>query len=161
MHEYVSVCLSVGLVTGIPSLSIIGWFCSIPLTAASLIPRLCPLKFSVILLPSDGGSGPPLSSISPPSQILPDSLSPAVRPFPLFLSFVSSPPVAFSLPSPPQQRLIPRRPSGGLLRWTPTKCPLLGSGAPHADVLPPYAAGGTWLGCGLGGVEDGAPRDCP
>ena len=68
-------------------------------------------------------------------------------------------------PPPPQQRLIPRRPSGGLLWRTPPvdadQCPLLGSRAPHADVFPTCAAGGTWLGCGLRGVGDGAPRDCP
>ena len=73
--------------------------------------------------------------------------------------------MSFSRPLPPQKRLIPRRPSGGLLRQThpvdANQCPLLGSGAPHADVFPPYAVGGTWLGCGLRGVEDGAPLDCP
>ena len=51
--------------------------------------------------------------------------------------------------------------SGGLLQWTPIKCPLLGYGAPNADVFQPYAAGGTWLGSGLRGIEYGSPRDCP
>ena len=39
------------------------------------------------------------------------------------------------------------------------KCPLREVPAPRVfGVSPPYAVGGTWLECGLGGVEDGAPH---
>ena len=72
--------------------------------------------------------------------------------------------MSFSL-SPSQQRLIPRRPSGGLLRWAP---PADSSGGRQPMSSPGFqgpacrcAAGGTWLGCGLRGVGDGVPRDCP
>ena len=61
---------------------------------------------------------PPLHLL-PPSHILPGSLSPAVRPFPLFFLFLLSVRVNSVAPPPPQQRLIPRRPSGGLLWRTP------------------------------------------
>ena len=85
------VCLSVGLATGIAKLihyRVV--FFPIPRTSAWLIPRLCPLIFSVLLFPSGGGSGPPSLLPCPPSQILPDSLSPSVRPFPLvFLCLLS------------------------------------------------------------------------
>ena len=108
--------------------------CSIPRTAAWLIPRLCPLKFSLLLLPSDGGSGSPSPPFSPPLPVSPrfpvpcsfhvDSLS--------FLCLLSVRVIQSTLS--PQQRLIPRRPSGGLLRWTSSvdvdQCPPLGSSAP-------------------------------
>ena len=107
---------------------------------------------------------PPLPFL-PPSQILSGYLSPAVCPFSSLFPLPPLRPCHSVAPSPPQQRLIPRRPSGGILRRTPPvdadHCPLLGSGTPNAEVCTPYAAGGTWLGCGLGGVEDGAPRYCP
>ena len=57
-------------------------------------------------------------SLLPPSQILPGSLSPLVRPFPLFFLCLLSVRV-IQLAPPPQQLLIPRRPSGGLLWQTP------------------------------------------
>ena len=79
---------------------------------------------------------------------------------------MNSPTKKYTQPPPPPSSVWfpvvrPVDSSGGLLRWTPTKCPLLGSGAPYADVFLSYAAGGTWLGCGLRGVEDGAPSGCP
>ena len=49
--------------------------------------------------------------------------------------------------------------SGGLLRWTPTNARSWVPVPRNADVFSPYAAGGTWLGCGLGGVEYGAPLE--
>ena len=160
----VGVCLSVGTASKTPSLSIIGWCCSIPRTSALLISRLCSLHLVCYFSLSDDGYGLP-SPLLPPSQILLGSLSPAVCPFPLFLFPLPSLRLCHSVAPPPQQRLIPRHPSGGLLWRTPpvdsTQCPLLGSRAPHADVFPTCADGATWIGCGLRVLGDSAPRDCP
>ena len=108
-----------------------------------------------------------LFPLSPPFLILQGSLSPAARPFPIcILCFLS---VRVISRPPPQQRLISRRPSGGFLRWplpvdaNQSKSARSG-GVPAPRVFgvsPPYAVGGTWLEYGLGGVEDGAPRNCP
>ena len=148
--------------SGPPILSIIGWCCSIPRKAAWLISRLCPLNLvcyyscpMMVLVPP-----PPLI---PPSKIHPGYLPPAVRPFPLSFYFslclLSVRVSQSALPS--KQRLITRRPSGGLLRWTVDQWYLLGPSAPYAGLFPTCAAGGTWIGCGVRGVGDGAPRDSP
>ena len=103
---------------------------------------------------------PPLSSLFPPPRF---SRVPCPLQFARLLSFsfAFSPSVSFSRPPPPQQRLIPHRPSGGILRRTPpvdaNQIKNSRSWVPALrvlEVLPPYAAGGTWLGCGLGGVEE-------
>ena len=131
-----SVCLSVGLSSRIAKLihyRVVVF--PMPRTSAWLIPRLCPLLFIVLLLPSNGGSGPPpLSSLFPPFPPPRFSRVPCPLQFARShsFSFSSSPSVSFSPPPPPpQQHLIPCPPSGGLLRRSPPvdpdqkKCPLL------------------------------------
>ena len=88
--------------------------------------------------------------------------------FARFLSFFFPlPPLHLcrSVVLPLQQRLITRRPSGGILQRTPPvdvdQCPLLDYSTPYVDLLTNCAGGGTWIGCRLRGVGDGAPCDCP
>ena len=85
------ICLSVSLATR--TTKVIHYrvvVVPIPRTLVRLIPRLCPLIFSELLFPSDGASGPTALLPFPPSQILSDSLSPAVHSFPLvFLCLLS------------------------------------------------------------------------
>ena len=109
-------------------------------------------------------SGPPFFLPPPESPGLPVPCSLPVS----SLSFTSSPSVSFSRPPPfpPQQRLIPRRPFSGVpLRWTQQikqPAPGGGSGAPRSWRV--TALCGWWylaLVWVWGGVEDGAPRDCP
>ena len=149
-----------------PSLFIIGWCCSIPQTAAWLISRLCPLNLVCYF-------SRPMMFLVPslpfpfPSNIHPGSFPPAVCPFPLsfyfslFLVSVRVSHLAFPSSSVWSPVVRPADSSGGILRWTVDQCPLLDSSAPYVGLFPTCTADVTWLGCGLRGVGDGAPRNSP
>ena len=103
-----------------------------------------------------------------PALILPVSLSPAVRPFPLCIlcllsvRVISRPPPPASFDSPSSVRWVPLVASSGVLKTNQLPAPGVGFRRPAFLVCHrPMRLVVLGFGVGWGGVEDGAPRDCP
>ena len=135
-----SICLSVGLASRTPSLSIIGWLLPVPRTSAWTSLDSVPLVLGVYVFPSMMMWSLPF----PPSEIRPGSLllqEHLARLLYLFFLYAPSPPVSAYSADPPSVWSL-HRPSVGKLptfRIWSTKCPLLFSrpSVPYAGLHPP------------------------
>ena len=152
--------MSVGLASGTPSISIIGWVVPIPRTLAWTIPRLCPLNIKFLCFPVKDDLVPSF----PPLQDSSGLLAPTRTSCPSPLSFLPICPLyaRFCVFRQPPQCLVPPIlcPTLSVRRKATNppalvdQCPLLFSrpSVPYAGLHPPPRPGQlVVLGLGVGG----------